>query len=188
MRNKRPATRQVGIEIDPMVFKRWAEVKNPPCELVCSDAVGWLEQTALESSALIYADPPYVKATRLRERVYKHDYADIDHITLLECLKRQKCMVMVSGYNNDIYTKMLHDWRSSSFMAMTHTGMREEFVWFNFPPPQHLHDARHLGDGYRQREIIRRRMTRLRRKVSELSKVEQFDLLEWLQSELGGIA
>ncbi|MCM0754811.1 DNA adenine methylase [Desulfovibrio aminophilus] len=188
MRNKRPAVRQIGIEIDPVVFKRWSEAKKTPCELICGDAVAWLEQSDLELSALIYADPPYVRATRRRCRVYRYDYTDVDHIRLLECLKRQKCMVMVSGYRNDIYDEMLNGWQRASFMAMTHAGMREEFVWFNFNPPQQLHDARHLGDGYRQREIIKRRMARLRRRVSDLSRIEQFYLLEWLRAELGGIA
>jgi len=186
MRNKRPAARQVGIEIDPTVFRRWAEAPNQPCELVCCDAVGWLEQASLEQSALIYADPPYVRATRRRERVYRHDYTDADHIRLLECLKREKCMVMVSGYNNPLYAEVLHSWRRVSFAAMTHTGMREECVWLNFEPSQQLHDAWYLGDGYRQREIIRRRTTRLQRRVSKLSLPEQFGLLEWLRAKLGG--
>lgn len=188
MRNKRPALRQVGIEIDPVIFERWSKAKDSLCELVCCDAVEWLEQAFLEPSALIYADPPYVRTTRRRSNVYRHDYTDADHIRLLDCLKRQKCMVMVSGYNNAIYADMLGDWRCESFMAMTHTGMREEFVWLNFTSPQQLHDTRHLGEGFRQREIIRRRATRLRRRISGLSIPEQFALSEWLRTKLGGMA
>ncbi|MHC1699845.1 MAG: DNA adenine methylase [Humidesulfovibrio sp.] len=185
MRNKRPAPQQIGIEIDPSVFKRWTERPNPPCELVCCDAVEWLERASLEPSALIYADPPYFPVTRRRERVYRHDYKDADHVRLLECLKQQKCMVMISGYHNNLYAEMLHDWRRVSFTAMTHTGLRDECVWLNFESVQHLHDASHLGDGFRQREVIRRRTIRLRRRVSQLSLSEQFGLLEWLQVKLG---
>ena len=184
MRNKLPAARQVGIEIDPAIFQCWYEQPAPPCELVCCDAVAWLRQANLEPSALIYADPPYVPSTRRRNRVYRHDYKEADHIRLLECLIQQRCMVMISGYSSELYAEMLHDWRRVSFMAMTHTGMREESVWLNFEQVQHLHDAWHLGDGFRQRETIRRRTTRLRRRVSELTLPEQFGLLEWLQTKL----
>lgn len=188
MRNKWPAARQIGIEIDPAVFKRWSELSNPPCEFVCGDAVEWLELTSLEPSALIYADPPYVKSTRRRQRVYRHDYTDADHVRLLNCLKQQKCMVMISGYHNALYAEMLHSWRCVSFQAMTHTGVREECVWLNFEPAQYLHDARHLGDGFRQREVIKRRMARLQNRVSKLSAPEQYGLLEWLRERLGGAA
>jgi Site-specific DNA methylase len=188
MRNKRPSARQVGIEINPAIFRQWSELSAPPCELICGDAVDWLRQANLEPSALIYADPPYVPSTRRRDRVYKHDYQEADHVRLLECLSHQRCKVMISGYLSELYATMLRNWRRVSFMAMTHTGMREEFVWLNFEQPHHLHDVWSLGDGFRQRETIRRRAARLRRRVSELSLPEQFGLMEWLQEKLRDVS
>ena len=186
MRRKRRAARQIGIEIDPIVVQTWKRIPDPPCELICADAVDWLCANTLENTALIYADPPYLPATRRRARVYRHDYVEHDHVRLLERLKAQNCSVMISGYRSSLYDELLPDWNHTSFQAKTHSGMREEMVWFNFEPANQLHDVDHMGDGFRSREVIRRRRSRLQERISRLSRPEQFGLLEWLQHEVGG--
>ena len=189
MRKKRPAARQIGIDVDAAVMRRWqcdlARDKTLSCELICADAVEWLQAHPLEPTALIYADPPYVSATRRRDRIYRHDYTDSDHVRLIDCLKSQRCMVMISGYRSDLYDRLLDGWRQFSFSAMTHTGVREETVWFNFAPPECLHDVHHLGDGFRQREVFRRRRARLHDRITRLPTPEQHGLLQWLQVQLG---
>lgn len=184
MRHKRPAARQIGIDIDSALIERWQRLPNIPCELNCTDATNYLEAFRENSNTLIYADPPYLPCTRRRAQVYRYDYSDHDHERLIGCLLKKSCMVMVSGYENDLYNHMLSDWNKITFRSMSHIGLREEVVWYNFTPPTHLHDSSKLGKNFRERELIRRRHARLRSRIRRLPLIEQNYLLEWLRDEL----
>ncbi|TKR30275.1 DNA adenine methylase [Luteimonas gilva] len=184
MRRKRRAERQIGIEIDPSVIAQWRAQGPLPFELVEADAVIWLGDSALDPGSLIYVDPPYLPSTRKRQRVYRFDYTERDHERLLATLLKQQCHVMVSGYSSSLYDYWLRDWNRRSFLAKAHDGLRQEVVWFNFEPPVQLHDPRHLGRNFREREVIFRRRERLTRRIDSLSPHEQHALLHWLQEKL----
>ncbi len=185
MRNKLPARRQVGIDIDQRVIEKWNSYPAQPCELFCCDSVEYLENTPIEDATLVYSDPPYVRSTRKRDRVYAHDYSDEDHERLIACLLRLPCLVMVSGYPSDLYETLLSGWTRRTFTAKTHVEVREEAVWMNFEPPSQLHDCSFLGNGFRQREVIKRRTDRLHSRIQRLSRMEQHSLLTWLKGETG---
>jgi DNA adenine methylase len=185
MRRKRAAQRQLGIDIDPAVITRWQDIPDRPCEIVCADAVQYLDQISVDAQTLIYADPPYVRTTRRRSRVYRFDYTDADHERLIECLRSKSCMVMLSGYDNELYRCALAGWNRIVFHAKTHTGIREESVWINFDLPTRLHDSTYLGNSFRQREIIKRRQLRLQSRIEKLSPIEQHSLFNWLCQQLG---
>ncbi len=184
MRHKLPAKRQIGIDIDPFVTAKWNALAAPPCEVVCADARQYLDDISPDESTLIYADPPYVPSTRKRARVYQFDYTLEDHEQMIQCLLRQRCMVMISGYDNALYASLLSDRRRVTFDSKTHAGVRQESVWFNYEPPCQLHDARHLGSSFREREVVRKRRSRLETRIQRLSRPEQYGLLEWLRMEL----
>ena len=185
MRYKRAAKRQIGIDIDPFVITRWRNMSELPCEVVCADAVQYLDGIAVDAQTLIYADPPYVPATRRRSRVYRYDYTDADHERLIECLRSKPCMVMLSGYDNELYQRALSKWNRIGFRAKTHAGIREESVWVNFDIPLQLHDSSHFGNDFREREVVRRRRTRLQSRIERLSPIEQHSLFMWLRQYLG---
>lgn len=184
MRHKRAARQQIGIDIDPSVIAKWGAISNRPCEIVCADAVCYLNAIAVDKDTLIYADPPYLRSTRRRPRVYRYDYSDEDHKRLIACLHSKPCMVMLSGYQNELYERQLIGWKKVSFHAKTHADVREESVWMNFDPPSRLHDSNHLGGSFREREVIKRRRLRLQSRIGELSAIEQHSVLEWLQHQL----
>ena len=183
MRHKRPAQYQIGIDIDPLVIGKWKTLDGP-CDLVCADAVQYLAGRTFDEKTLIYADPPYVPSTRKRSRVYRHDYSDGDHERLIACLRTMPCMVMLSGYESDLYKSLLGGWTRLSFRAKTHTDVRQESVWLNFEPPSHLHDSNYLGKSFREREAIKRRRNRIQSRIESLSVIEQHSLLAWLQHQL----
>ena len=185
MRYKRAAKRQIGIDIDPFVITRWRSMSKLPCEVVCADAVQYLDGIAVDSKTLIYADPPYVPATRRRSRVYRYDYTDADHERLIECLRSKPCMVMLSGYDNELYQRALSRWNRIAFRAKTHADVREESVWLNFDIPSQLHDSSHYGNDFREREVVKRRRSRLQSRIERLSPIEQHSLLTWLRQQLG---
>lgn len=87
---------------------------------------------------LIYADPPYVFATRTFKRrasgqVYPHELDDDGHRRLAEVLRAVRGMVVLSGYACDLYdTELYPDW--ARFERATHAdGARDrvEVLWLN---------------------------------------------------------
>lgn len=184
MRHKLPAKRQIGIDIDPRVIAHWEALPEAACDVVCSYATSYLNGLLVDQETLIYADPPYLPSTRRRARVYRFDYTVEDHEKMIDCLLQKTCMVMISGYESDLYSSLLSAWTHVNFSAKTHSGVRRECVWLNYEPPTRLHDPRHLGNGFREREIVRRRRSRLHARVQRISKAEQHELLIWLQSQL----
>ena len=173
MRNKRPADVNIGIDLDERVIDRWRAEHEGLCHLVTADAATFLASHPFTGDELVYADPPYVASTRRRPAVYRCEYAIDDHINLLDVLSRLPCMVLVSGYYNELYAKTLAGWRHVSFRAMTHRGSRLESVWANFPEPYQLHDTRFLGDNFRERQSSQRRHRRLLDKLERMSGPER---------------
>lgn len=184
MRHKRPASSQIGIDLDPNVIEAWTQNLAHHCEIIHGDAVNQLQSMNLDADTVIYADPPYLAETRRRARVYRCDYTEHDHIRLLEFLSSLSCKVLLSGYPSRLYENYLADWSVHRFDAKTHVGMREEWVWFNYQKPIVLHDDRYLGSDFREREVIKRRQNRLRNRISKLSESEQASLNKWLSNQV----
>ncbi|WAA10315.1 DNA adenine methylase [Fervidibacillus albus] len=82
-------------------------------------------------NVLIYADPPYVNGTRTN-RHYKFEMSSEDHIELLEALNAHPGPVLLSGYDNEIYNKMLENWKKDVFTVRAEAGTkRTEVLWIN---------------------------------------------------------
>lgn len=183
MRHKRAAQRSIGIEIDPAVMLTWADATG--IELVEADAVAYLQSYNFEGDELVYLDPPYLPSTRRKQRIYRFDYTEEQHERMLEMVVTLPSMVMLSGYSSQMYDSYLRGWNSRTFPANSQTGTREECVWFNFEPPAMLHDARHLGATFRDRQTIKRRRERLYERIEGLDPVERHELLAWMQAKFG---
>ncbi len=185
MRHKKTAQRNIGLDLDARVIELWRSELAGICELHEIDAVTFLEGYSFNGEELVYADPPYVPETRRRTKVYRCDYSENDHIRLLRCLVALPCKVMLSGYDCDLYNCELVKWRKVSFRAKTHVEMREETVWMNFAPPNRLHDSRYMGETFRDRQTIQRRLARLRTRIDSLDPIERHELLQWAQKHYG---
>jgi site-specific DNA-adenine methylase len=187
MRLKRPAACSIGIDADGDVFESWRCVITPQnLTILHGDAFAWLEDQMsylmdhhFTPDTLIYCDPPYLLSTRRQHRlIYRYELSDADHVRLLSILRGLPCMVMISGYWSELYSKTLHDWRSVSFQARTRGGSTAiEWVWMNFPEPMELHDYSFLGDDFRQRERIKRKTARWRRRLSEMPVLERHAMM-----------
>lgn len=60
------------------------------------------------SEVLIYADPPYVHATRTAHlKSYTCEMTDAAHIELLRALQEHEGMVLLSGYDSEMYRELL---------------------------------------------------------------------------------
>jgi DNA adenine methylase len=142
-------------------------------------AIALLEETsAFTSRDLVYCDPPYMLETRKGRKLYEHELSDVDHRRLLRCIRKLPGMVMISGYWSSLYARMLEDWNSIQFEAMTRGGhTATEWLWFNFPPPVELHDYRYLGSNFRERERIKRKKLRWTAQLKRLPTLEKQSLL-----------
>lgn len=184
LREKRPASVNIGIEIDPAVVARWNESCVPGVSIVKGDAVEVLMSLDLTVQDLVYMDPPYVTETRRQPKIYRHEYSEADHQRLLSCARSLPSMVLISGYRCPMYDRVLYDWQRHDFLSATQAGRRLESVWFNYELPARLHDPRFLGRTFRERQDVRRRTARLKQRVSTLPVAEQCVLLDWLSREL----
>lgn len=182
LRNKIPANHSIGIDKDPRIISKWRSHYPKLCDLVQADAADYLHHYKYDGNELIYTDPPYLPSTRRSSRVYTCDYTTNDHEHLLVVLKTLPCMVVLSGYDNDLYNDTLAGWSKKTFFAKTHTEVRQECVWINFEPPRQLHDASHLGANFRERQTIKRRQQRLREHIKQMDSLERSDLIRWLSA------
>lgn len=88
---------------------------------------------------LFYIDPPYVHSTRSQKKTrvspsngYRHELDDADHERLLEILLQIEGMVVLSGYDNPLYERMLGGWTQAEKVAQTDGGgMKVEKLWIN---------------------------------------------------------
>lgn len=153
-------------------------VSSPLARLTAAEVVAMLQ----EPETLCYCDPPYIEETRARP-YYECEMLGIgQHAQLLELLLALPCRVMVSGYWHPLYTTMLAEWRSISFPAMTRGGVvKTEWLWMNFDPPDRLHDTRHFGGNFRERERIKRKKARWVARLAAMSAAERQIVLDALK-------
>lgn len=101
------------------------------------DACDLLRMFADRPATLIYLDPPYFTK---REHHYLIDANNWQfHTDLLALCRKAKCMLLISGYQNDLYDEMLTEetgWVKSTVKTKTRdtTGKdyeRTEVLWMN---------------------------------------------------------
>jgi site-specific DNA-adenine methylase len=183
MRNKRPARRNIGIEIDTNVIELWTKTNQIDFELIHDDAINYLKGYRFTGKELIYCDPPYLRETRKKSgQLYKYEYSREQHIEFLEVIKSLPCMVMISGYESALYTESLKGWHSHSYIAGCQHGIAIEWIWMNYSAPVELHDYRYLGNNFRERERIKKKSTRWIRRLKSMPILERQALLSAIQA------
>lgn len=90
-------------------------------------------------NTVFYVDPPYVHSSRdisgsgrLPRHTYEYEMSDYDHLQLLKQLRSVDGMVVLSGYQSELYSEHLSDWRKVTRAALA-DGARErtEVLWLN---------------------------------------------------------
>jgi DNA adenine methylase len=88
-----------------------------------------------QKNVLIYLDPPYVRSTR-SGRIYKHEMTDDDQVALLQEIKGHPGLIIISGYDNDLYNNILEGWKKFKYKVLTEAGNSAvETIWMNYEPP-----------------------------------------------------
>jgi DNA adenine methylase len=180
LRHKRPAKRNVGIDLDGDVIQSWHGSNISGLEVIHGDALEILHQWPWRNDdylhTLIYCDPPYLRETRSSKRpIYRCELSrPEEHVRLLEILKELPCMVMLSGYRSRLYDSIIGHWRQLDFQTKNRAGTPTiETIWTNFPAPLKLHDYRYLGQGFRERERVKRKRERWKAKLLKMPELER---------------
>ena len=87
-------------------------------------------------TTLHYIDPPYVPETRVQgNRYYAYEMTVEGHEQLLAVDRTMTGMVMISGYDTEVYNDMLSGWakteKTSRISAGRGTKVRTECLWLN---------------------------------------------------------
>lgn len=177
LRNKLPAQTSIGVDINPQVIRTARAWNVPGLMLRNVDALEFLSGYTFCGQELVYADPPYVAATKKNRRYYSHEYTDEDHRRLLDALLKLDCRVMISGYPSALYEKTLGGWEVRELVNLSHAGPRRERIWANFEFSHDLHDYGAIGGNFRERERIRRKTSRWVLKLAGLPDLERRALI-----------
>jgi hypothetical protein len=185
LRHKRPASENVGIELNPKVCEVWrlARWTGEPFPLEVLEGSFLTLPLEVTPETFVYLDPPYPLSTRKSAHRYEFELTDEQHADLLEKAKGLPCMVAISTYDNPLYSEALAGWRKIHFQAQTRGGKpAAETLYMNYPEPSpmELHDPRFSGSGYRQREKEKRRLLTIGRKIERLEETEAAKLVEMI--------
>jgi DNA adenine methylase len=185
---KRTAIHNLLVEIDPSTCRTlqgYLAIRSIcGVNVLCEDALRVLatHPAIQDPLTLVYADPPYLRSVRTR-LFYDWEFDSAEqHIRLLQAMLQANCMCMVSGYWSPLYAEMLESWRHVSYQIMTRGGVRQEYLWCNFPTPTLLHDSRFAGENYRERERIGRKRDRWARRFVAMPAAERQVIAQALMS------
>ena len=90
--------------------------------------------------------------------------------------------MLISTYQNALYFCHLKDWNRITFNSTTRNGSREEVLYMNYTNEDGiLHDYRFLGDSFRERERIQRKINRWVSRLEQLPAKERNAILTSLK-------
>ncbi|UOQ51730.1 hypothetical protein [Hymenobacter cellulosivorans] len=155
-------TRVMANDLDPAVVDAWrAADLGPSLELHNLPALDFLAQVLRRPDlgrVVIYCDPPYPLDSRKSQRlIYTHEMTDLQHRRFLDAVRWLRVDCLISTYPNDLYANQLSHWNRTEFQSQTRKGPATEWLFYNYPAPQVLHDDSFSGQDYRQREYTKRK-------------------------------
>lgn len=122
---------------------------------------------------LIYCDPPYPPSTRKSLKRYKDEMTEEQHRALLELLLRFECDVVISTRPNELYTEMLNGWQRLEFQSRQRVGSATEWLFMNYKTIDELHEYTYLGNDFRERQLIKKKVSRWSENFKELPMLQQ---------------
>lgn len=164
-RRKQPAMRSYLIDRDPEIANYWLKAAPSGTIVECGYACFWLTRNAqfFNRDWFLYLDPPYPLKTRTKKKLYgEFEMSEAEHAGLLWLIRSLDANIMISSYDSKLYRKALFDWWHTKFATVTRGGtMRDEHVWCNYVPGETPELSRPFaGDGFRERERIKRKVKR----------------------------
>lgn len=107
-------------------------------QIECRDAFDVIRQYDTPDT-LFYIDPPYLMSTRFDKRHdYRHELDNAKHEELAGLLQSVKGMVVLSGYESDLYNDLYAGWQTRQKISPVNNGAKSktEKLWLS---PSILH-------------------------------------------------
>ncbi len=182
---KRAAGITVGVDASREIVEKWEAMNFSWIHLHHGCGMNYLEKISKQNldNTVIYLDPPYPDMSRMdpKRRLYEHEMSIEDHERLLNIILEIKCDVLISTYGNDLYSEKLKNWRLKTFNSMTRGGLATEFLYMNYKNPDCvLHDYKYIGNDFRERERIRKKVNRWAKGLQRLPGYERNAILNAL--------
>jgi len=99
------------------------------------DAIDVIQRYDTENT-LFYLDPPYLNSVHSRSwanRAYQYEMTAMEHEGLAEVLHDVKGMVILSGYESELYSVLYEGWNRVMHNSRDNVGnSRNEVVWMNY--------------------------------------------------------
>ncbi len=124
----------------PRTTKHWGEL--PDRILIAAERLKHAQIENLDAIELlarydtadvfVYLDPPYLPGIR-KGYLYKNEMDEAGHIKLLETVTRHPGRFLISGYDNELYNKILNGWNKAQKQTQAEHGLKRiETLWFNY--------------------------------------------------------
>lgn len=165
-------------------IKNHAYAKDTYASIIAMDYKDLLENTTLTSNDFVFADPPYLIETRRNGRLYygAQEWSDPDHLFFLEYMKACKAMVMITHPICAMYENALEGWHKEPFDYRGHQGMVNDCLWRNYDhKAMQLHNYGALGEGFVERQAIKRQRKNIVRKFEKLDPHIRWALIDALK-------
>lgn len=193
-RNKRAADITILNDVDLAVVDAWVKTGVRECNqmervdlgvqvfpldafMLLHDHKQWLDR----KDTFIYVDPPFPHLSRRSDTRYAYELTDMQHGELLRLINSyHHANIAISTYPNSLYEYALDEWRRIEFQSTTRGGMATQWLLMNYEEPAELHDYRYLGEDYRERERITKKVRRHLKKFEALPPLERKALLSAL--------
>lgn len=82
-----------------------------------------------EKDVFFYLDPPYVTKERKGKDKYKHEMSDKDHEELIDIVLNCNGKFLISGYNNEIYSRL--GWERIDYETISYAAARTKETGLN---------------------------------------------------------
>ncbi len=137
----------------------------------------------------VYCDPPYLLSSRNNRVYYAEEFTTAEHVELLRVLLWLTGLgvrVLLSGYHSTLYAETLSGWNLHKVQTYTQTHqVRTECLWFNYPRPTVLHEYGATGEGWRERQRIKRKVHRWAERLRAQGPLERAALFSALVDVMG---
>lgn len=95
------------------------------------NAFDLIPRFALDKSAFLYLDPPYVQETRKSNTRYECELTDVEHAALIDLCLESKAQIMLSGYGSSIYKRLEPRFKKIEIVDPVNKDARE-YLWINY--------------------------------------------------------
>lgn len=145
------------------------------CSTVFSTYQDLVVNFTFNGSDFIFFDPPYVLSSRRSGRkYYKHEWSVSQHYQALQFISATSAMVMLTHPPCKLYFDALPHFKFIPFNYASRHGIFNDGIWVNYDISQlELATTAAVGQNAMERQMIKRKLQSLKRKIDRLSLHEK---------------